>query len=135
MENKYCILLHEGRDGHQVRSLTGDQDLLRYLQQTVRDGFIEIVRPVNLPEPYILVVNVEGILRNMEINPLACWLYNTQEHGAPIVGPAVILKEVMSDDGPDLGLLTKEDVKKALSPVWKAHAWCAGHRFAWSDDE
>ena len=127
MADGYVILLYEGRDGHQVQHVGEDRDMLRYLQQSVR-GYIEVVYPQNLPKPFLMLVNEEGLLRNMDLNPAACWLYGSQDHGQPIVGPAVICKQIWTDDGPDIGLLTKEDVEEAMTAVWKAH----GHYWSWT---
>ena len=126
MADGYVILLYEGRDGHQVQHVGEDRDLLRYLQQSVH-GHIEVVYPDYLHKPYLMVVNEEGLLLNMDINPAACWLYGSQDHAQPIVGPAVICKQVWDDDGPDIGLLSKEDVAEAMKDVWKAH----GHYWSW----
>lgn len=129
MSEGYVILLYEGRDGHQVQHVGEDRDMLRFLQQSVR-GYIEVVYPEKLPKPFLMLVNEEGLLRNMDLNPAACWLYGSEKHGAPIVGPAVICKQIRTDDGPDIGLLTKEDVQEAMGPVWQAH----GHYWSWNEE-
>lgn len=130
MSEGYVILLYEGRDGHQVQHIGEDRDVLRFLQQSVR-GHIEVVYPEKLPKSFLMLVNEEGLLYNMDLNPAACWLYGSEKHGAPIVGPAVICKQIWTDDGPDIGLLTKEDVREAMKFVWKAH----GHYWSWGGDD
>lgn len=123
MDQGYTVLLYEGKNGHQVMHAE-DVDLLRYCQQTVR-GHIETVYPKGLKRPYLMVVNYEGRLRNMEINPVASYLYGTQNHGEPIVGPAMILKQIMTDDGPDIGFLTQDEAIHLVIRLGKAHQWCA----------
>lgn len=126
------VHLHEGLNLHRVDYVDGGSDWnsLLYYQIAVR-GHIEIVRPKHLPAPYVMLVNEEGLLKNMDLNPLACWLYGTQEHGSPIVGPAVIVKEVMTDDGPDLAPLEVEDLDSVLTVLWKAKAWFDKHYNIW----
>ena len=73
------------------------------------DGYIEIVRPKYLPEGFCMVVNDEGLLRNLPLNQIACFLYGTPEHGQPIVGNVVILREAFVDDGLDFVDMTDND--------------------------
>lgn len=56
-------------------------------------GHIEIVRPRNLPRPYCMVVNEEFLLLRLPLNPVGCALYDTHQHGHPICGNIIILKE------------------------------------------
>ena len=127
MDQGYTVLLYAGKNGHEVGHAE-DVNLLRYCQQAVR-GHIEIVYPKGLERPYLMVVNDEGRLRNMEINPVASYLYGTQDHGEPIVGPAMILKQIMTDDGPDIGFLTQDEALKIVSRLGKAHLWCSKYDF------
>lgn len=127
MDQGYAVLLYEGTNGHEIRHAE-DVDLLRYCQQVVR-GNIEIVYPKCMERPYLMVVNEEGWLRNMKINPVASYLYGTQDHGELIVGPALILKQIMTDDGPDVGFLTQEEALHLVVRLGKAHQWCAMYDF------
>lgn len=127
MDQGYTVLLYEGKNGHEVR-YAEDVDLLRYCQQAVK-GHIEIVYPKGLERPYLMVVNDEGRLRNMEINPVASYLYGTQDHGEPIVGPAMILKQIMTDDGPGIGFLTQDEALHIVIRLGKAHQWCSMYDF------
>lgn len=56
-------------------------------------GYIEVVHPMGLKEPYCIVVNEEGLLKNLPLNPLGSLWYGTQHHGHPIVGDIVLTKE------------------------------------------
>lgn len=60
---------------------------------------------------------------------MASYLYGTQDHGSPIVGPAVILKEVMTDDGPDLAFLDQDEALHLVIGLDKAHQWCSMYDF------
>ena len=77
-------------------------------------GYIEVVHPRYLPSGFCMVVNEEGLLQNLPFNYIASVLYGTQEHGQPIVGNAVILREgfvageldfMSLDDGDEVGLM------------------------------
>lgn len=56
-------------------------------------GFIEIVHPRRLDSPYCMVVNEEGLLIGLPLNAYGSYLYCSDQHGSPIVGDIVILKE------------------------------------------
>lgn len=75
---------------------------------------IEIVHPRRLSAPYLMVVDDEGLLKEAPLNYIASYLYETDKHGQPIVGTALIMKETMTNDGPDLCSLTDVDVAKLL---------------------
>ena len=75
-------------------------------------GTIELVRPHGLARPFVMIVNDEGLLLDLPLNRLGSILYETHNHGSPIVGNIVIMKEGMTSNGPDIiGLdLEEEDV-------------------------
>ena len=56
-------------------------------------GLIEIVHPRRLEFPYCMVVNEEGLLIGLPLNAYGSYLYCSDQHGSPIVGDIVILKE------------------------------------------
>ena len=76
------------------------------------DGWIEIVHPVRLGRPYCMVVNEEGLLRNLPMNVFGSYLYGTDTHGSPIAGNIVLLKEGINSDGDyDFLGLTEQDIE------------------------
>ena len=76
------------------------------------DGGIEIVHPVRLGRTYCMVVNEEGLLRNLPMNVLGSYLYGMDTHGSPIAGNIVLLKEGINSDGEyDLLGLTEQDIE------------------------
>ena len=82
------------------------------------DGWIEIVHPVRLGRPYCMVVNEEGLLRNLPMNVLGSFLYRTDIYGSPIVGDIVLLKEGINSDGEyDLLGLTEQDIEYLCNMV------------------
>lgn len=75
-------------------------------------GNIEVVHPHGLPDPYIMVVNEEGLLRQLPLNPTGCVMYGTADHGHPIVGDIVIMKEGFTDEGRDFVDFRDSEAKK-----------------------
>lgn len=72
-------------------------------------GYIEIVHPKRLDTPYCMVVNDAGLLIGLPLNLHGSYLYCTDQHGSPIVGDIVILKEEYNDMGIDLAGLTDDE--------------------------
>lgn len=69
-------------------------------------GWPEHCHPRLLPEPLCMFVDEEGLRKDLPINVVGCFLYETLAHGHPIVGTIVILK----DDGPNIVGLTDEEI-------------------------
>lgn len=65
-------------------------------------GWIELVHPVYLDAPYVMIVNEEGLLKGLPVNIVGSCLYGTFVHGAPIVGNIVIMCEGYTEEGPDI---------------------------------
>lgn len=60
-------------------------------------GGIEIVRPRGLKRPYVMIVNEEFLLLKLPRNEIGCYLYQTYDHGHPICGNFLIMKEEDND--------------------------------------
>lgn len=84
------------------------EPLLDSLQKEV-GGYVEVVHPKYLPEGLCMVVDDEGLLKGSAVNSIASVLYGTPEHGQPIVGNAVILREGFVDGERDFVSLTDGD--------------------------
>ena len=82
-------------------------------------GYIEIVHPKGLPKPYIMIVNEEGLLRDLPLNKTGGFLYQTYIHGYPIVGDIVIMKIEESSDGPDVVGLSDSDIQRLMPEFLK----------------
>ena len=77
-------------------------------------GLFEIVRPINLKQPYVFVSNEESLILDLPINEVGCYLYGTYAHGHPIAGNIVIMKEgVVNDDG-EWDLISLNDHELAI---------------------
>ena len=48
-----------------------------------------------------MLVDGEGILRDLDTNIVGCYLYETDKHGCPIVGNILIIGETWNVDGID----------------------------------
>lgn len=84
------------------------EPLLDNLQKEV-GGCIEVVHPKYLPEGLCMVIDDEGLLKGFSVNKIASVLYGTPEHGQPIVGNAVILREGFVDGERDFMSLDDDD--------------------------
>lgn len=95
---------------NQMRVESFGEPLYRSVGATV-GGYIEIVHPKRLPFPYCMIVDEEGLIKNLPVNLSGCWFYGTEEHGAPIVGDLVIMKDGFCNGEPDIVGLEDDDVK------------------------
>ena len=81
-------------------------------------GWIEIVHPMRLEQPYCMIVNEEGVLLNLPINTFGSFLYGMDYHGNPILGDIVLLKEGINSDGePDILGLDEQEIKHMCDMV------------------
>ena len=88
------------------------RDFAEPLHETVGKavgGWFEIVHPVGMKRPFVMLVNEEGLLLNLDVNALGSFLYGTLAHGHPIVGDIVIMKEGFVDGEPDIVGLTDQE--------------------------
>ncbi len=90
------------------------------MHRTVGDvvgGYIEIVHPIGLAEPLVMIVNEEGLILELPMNTIGSLLYGTHIHGAPIVGNLVIMKTGWTDDGPDIVGLDDQEVEELTASL------------------
>ena len=88
-----------------------DQPLYETLGKEV-GGWIEVVHPRGPPRHLCFVCNEEGLMYKLPMNVFGSVLYGTHQHGHPIVGNIVIMREGMTEDGPDFVDLTDEDIER-----------------------
>lgn len=82
-----------------------------YPQQIGCDYF-ENVYPRGLEEPYMMIVDEEGLFKDKPaLNFYASWLYETHKHGQPIVGDALIMKQIIVDGEPEIGGMEKKEAE------------------------
>ena len=96
------------------------KSLLNYCYRAIGCDLIEIVHPKGLEEPYCMVVDDEGLLRDKPmLNIFASHLYGTHEHGQPIVGNALIMRSVRMEDGTHTDWLNEEEAAAIVAKLGK----------------
>ena len=84
----------------------------RWYPQQIECEYFENIYPRGLEDPYMMIVDEEGLYKERPvINFFASWLYETHRHGQPIVGDALIMKQVMTDEGPDIGGMERDEAE------------------------
>ena len=52
-------------------------------------GYVELVRTQKLRDYFktkvVMIVDEEGLVKNLPVNPMGCYFYDTDKHGNPIV--------------------------------------------------
>lgn len=103
-----------------VKKIDWRKDLNKQLHDQLQ-GFYEIVHPQWLLRQYLMLCDDEGLLKGLEINPVASALYGYQ-----IAGPVLILKEEWDpEEGTDITGLTEDDVSAVISQIREAIACCS----------
>lgn len=110
MKNKLYIKLPAGSSQLEVIEQDMDSEY-DFWRKQIGCRMIEIVQPVGLPEDYCLIADEEGLFRDpLVLSPIASILYGVKEHGNPIVGNALIAKNVFEPDGIDTVPLDESDI-------------------------
>jgi hypothetical protein len=99
-------------------------DLQEPLHKTLQEelgGYFEIVMPKGLIHPYVMIVDDEGLLKELPLNPIGTYLYRAGRRLPPIAGDAIIMALQEGPDGMDVvGLSDKEVV--ALKKMFRSIA-------------
>lgn len=80
-------------------------------------GWIERVQPKFLPQPFCMIVDDEGLLKNRPVNIFGSVLYDTFSHGNPIVGDIVIMAVGFRNGERDIIGLTDEQIAQIKEMV------------------
>lgn len=89
---------------------------------TAVGGYIEHVKPARLRHPYCMIVNEEGRLLDLPLNPIGSFFYGTDQHGEPIAGNIVVMKDGYRDGERDIvGLndVEAEEIKNIILGLMK----------------
>ena len=113
INNTKCAIVIHPNASISFENLNSDNEdkfVNEVIQSQIKDIF-NIVHCKSLPEPYVLVVDDAGLLKNLEPNALASVFY-----GHIIVGKAIVFKELCDNehDGAYLALLDSPDVHEML---------------------
>lgn len=77
-------------------------------------GWLELVRPRYLPPEFVMLVDEEGLLKELPVNLIGSVLYGLTSP-TPIVGPVVIAAEGIVDGEPDVIGLTDQQCDDLLN--------------------
>lgn len=91
--------------------------LYRSVQKEI-GGYMEIVKPKRLNEPFCMIVDEEGLIKGLPPNQIGSYLHETDKHGHPIVGDILIMKIGITDKGPDIVGLDEKDMKILEETPW-----------------
>ena len=86
---------------HEVRVENFSDPLYKTVGSAV-GGYIEHVHPMRLARPLCMIVNEEGRLLDLPLNHIGSFFYGTDQHGEPIVGNIVIMKDGYRGGEPDI---------------------------------
>ncbi len=104
-----------------VKPIDSQKDLNDEIHQMLGGAFYEVVRPALMPSQYLMLVDDEGLLKNLPINPTASTLYGFLQHGCPICGPALLMKEITTEDGEHYIVpLTSDEIVEAIHYIRQA---------------
>jgi len=73
-------------------------------------GDVEFVRPIGLDRSFTMLVDEEGLLKELDLNFVGSVLHDTPRHGNPIVGDVFIVKNLDTD----FGSLIEEEAEKLV---------------------
>lgn len=87
------------------------------IAKSVVGGIVETV-PWQLHEKYDMIIHEEGwFVDNPVPNPVASLLYGFKEHGRSIVGNAVLMKNVQTEDGVDWSFMTLRECERLANKI------------------
>ena len=89
-------------------------------------GYIEVVHPMGLKEPFCMVVNEEGLLKKLPLNTIGSFWYGTQFHGHPIAGDIVLLKEGLVGCEIDFIGLDDAEIESITAEIVSIHSLMNG---------
>ena len=111
METERVVVITTDNQIHQREIEVVDGFLLQALQDAV-GGFFEIVQPMYLEYPYVIVCDDEGILKHKKLNTIASHFY-----GSGMVGDVVIMKEGFRDGEPDIVGLDDDETQYIMDRI------------------
>lgn len=101
-----------------IVNLDTSKPLYKAIGEVIGCDWIEVVHPMGLVEPYCMIADEEGGLKERQyINYAGSLLYGSPVHGQLIVGNIVIMKDVMTNEGPDIGGLDDEELPQMFKSL------------------
>lgn len=65
--------------------------------------------------PVVMIVDEEGVIKDLPVNTIGCYFYNISRHGCPIVGDMILGLLV----GPDITGLGDRDAEQWMEKMLK----------------
>ena len=96
---------------HEVRVEDFSDPLYKTVGSAV-GGYIEHVHPMRLARPLCMIVNEEGRLLDLPLKHIGSFFYGTDQHGEPIVGNIVVMKDGYRNGEPDIVGLDDSEVER-----------------------
>lgn len=88
------------------------------IQQAI-GGYFENVKALKLWDyfkaPVVMIVDEEGVIKDLPVNTIGCYFYNISRHGCPIVGDMILGLLV----GPDITGLGDGDAEQWMEKMLK----------------
>lgn len=88
------------------------------IQQAI-GGYFENVKALKLRDyfkaPVVMIVDEEGVIKDLPVNTIGCYFYNISRHGCPIVGDMILGLLV----GPDITGLGDRDAEQWMEKMLK----------------
>lgn len=88
------------------------------IQQAI-GGYSENVKALKLWDyfkaPVVMIVDEEGVIKDLPVNTIGCYFYNISRHGCPIVGDMILGLLV----GPDITGLGDRDAEQWMEKMLK----------------
>ena len=95
-----------------------EKSFLEQAHKLIGCDLIEVVHPRGLDDPYVLVVDEEGRLKDgHQMNPIASVLYGVLDHGEYIAGDALVAKTALTEEGYDLVWLDGEEIENVRQHI------------------
>lgn len=96
---------------NEMRQVDYDAPHYDIIQKAV-GGWYEHVHPIGLGWSYCMMVNEEGLMMNLPLNLIGSILYGTPQHGQPIVGDVIFLKDGYPGGDPDVVGMTADEAQR-----------------------
>jgi hypothetical protein len=107
---KYCVMLNALLNNARVMSYDDNAEVLDACYDAIDCDTIQMVPlwPDRMPKGYVAVCDEDVHGKAPIINPMASWLYGTDDHGQPITRNALVWKEIEDD----FDFMTEEEAQK-----------------------
>ncbi len=87
-------------------------------------GYLESVKTRRLGQEYLMFVDEDGIAKELDINPVGCYFYETEKSFNPIVGNIYIAKMIGSPySGYDAIAFTDKEVEDFIERFEEMISW------------